>query len=372
MTQATIRVLEDDEGLLMGVRDILEIQGYAVLTATNGYEGLALMREAENPPDLIVSDIMMPGMDGYQFLETVRQNEEWTSIPFIFLTARGEKTDVRAGKMLGADDYVTKPFEAEDLVVCVASKLRRSREIGMIQSAQVAEIKQRILTILHHEFRTPLTYVVAYSDLLNREFDTLSMAEMREFLNGINSGAERLRRLIENFILLVELETGTAAETFLWRRQSITDMHTILAQAIAQARPFADERGVELDLLPVPPLPPVTGDAEYLKAAVTRLIDNGIKFNNKPDGRVEVSAQVSGREVWLQVADNGRGIPERELQTIFQIFYQIKRQLYEDQGAGAGLPIVRRIVQLHGGHVEVSSAFGQGSAFTICLPVVAQ
>lgn len=369
MDKARILVLEDDEGLLMGVRDMLQIEGHAVQTATNGQEGLEIMRYGDYPPDLIISDIMMPVMNGYQFLEAVREVEHWATIPFIFLTAKGEKQDVHAGKLMGADDYVIKPFEARDLVVAVQSKLRRQREISHAQNALIADVKQRILSILHHEFRTPLTYVVAYSDLLNREFETLTIDEMREFLKGVSSGAERLRRLVENFILLVELETGEAEQTFRWRRRQINDYEVLLAQSILQAQPFADESKVQIKLIPVPPLPPVVGDAEYLKAAITRLIDNAIKFSEKPEARVEVSAFSRDSEVCLCVADEGRGIPARELETIFEMFYQIDRQIHEDQGAGAGLPIIKRIAQLHQGRVEVWSELGRGSAFTFCLPV---
>ncbi|MCC7208104.1 MAG: HAMP domain-containing histidine kinase, partial [Anaerolineae bacterium] len=262
-----------------------------------------------------------------------------------------------------------KPFEARDLVVAVQSKLRRQREINHAQSAVIADVKQRILSILHHEFRTPLTYVVAYSDLLNREFETLDIDEMRDFLKGVSSGAERLRRLVENFILLVELETGEAEQTFRWRRRHINDYGVILAQAIAQAQPFADESKVALCLMPVPELPPIVGDAEYLKAAITRLVDNAIKFSEKPDAAVEISAFQRENEVCFCVADEGRGIPTRELETIFEMFYQVDRQIHEDQGAGAGLPIIKRISQLHRGHVEVWSELGRGSTFTLCVPV---
>src|SRR5438067_991075 len=120
---STLLVVEDDSALLEGLRDILELSGYTVLTARNGLEGLAVLQA--QVPDLIVSDINMPRMDGYQFYGRVRAQSEWVSVPFIFLTAKGEKTDVRQGKLLGADDYITKPFEEVDLLVAVQSKLNR-------------------------------------------------------------------------------------------------------------------------------------------------------------------------------------------------------------------------------------------------------
>src|SRR5260221_6564258 len=117
---ATILVVEDDTALLQGLRDILELSDYHVLTARNGVEGLAVLQN--RVPDLIVSDINMPRMDGYQFYGQVRARPDWVSVPFIFLTARSEKADVRHRKILGADDYITKPFEDADLLVSVRSK----------------------------------------------------------------------------------------------------------------------------------------------------------------------------------------------------------------------------------------------------------
>jgi two-component system, sensor histidine kinase and response regulator len=371
MNKATVLVVEDDHNLMQGIRDILELQEYHVLTASNGQDGLDIMHKHNRPPDLIVSDIMMPGMNGYEFFEAVRNEMRWTAIPFIFLTAKGEKADVRAGKSMGADDYVTKPFDAEDLLIAVEAKLRRHKELELINDSRVTEVKRSILTILNHEFRTPLTYVVAYADMLNRDADDLSYEEIKAFLRGVNAGADRLRRLIENFILLVELETGEAQRTYNWRQQRVTNYKDILSQATAQTAQMATEKGITLRLEPLPAdLPPVTVDVEYLKSGLLRLLDNAIKFTDGPDCAVTLAAYAEDGMVCLAVRDQGRGIPENELESIFEVFYQIDRDTYEDQGAGAGLPIVKRIAELHGGDVLVSSTPGEGSQFVMRLPVI--
>jgi two-component system, sensor histidine kinase and response regulator len=371
MSKATILVVEDDRNLMQGIRDILELQEYSVLTANNGLDGLDIMQKRPAPPDLIVSDIMMPGMNGYEFFEAVRNELRWTAIPFIFLTAKGEKADVRAGKSMGADDYVTKPFDAEDLLIAVDAKLRRRREIEMVNDSRITDVKRSILTILNHEFRTPLTYVVAYADMLNRDAADLSYDEIRTFLKGVNAGADRLRRLIENFILLVELETGEAQRTYGWRKQRVSNFKDLLSQALAAEGPYAAEKDVPLELAAdASDLPPVMADVEYLKAAVTRLIDNAIKFTDKAGCAVTLAAYAEDQAVCFSVSDQGRGIPSDELESIFEVFYQIDRERFEDQGAGAGLPIVKRIVEVHGGRIDVSSTPGQGSQFVIRLPAI--
>ena len=370
MSKSTILVVEDDVALLEGIRDILELDGYEVLTASSGVEGLQVLRELPAPPDLIVSDIMMPHMNGYQFFETVRSEARWVTVPFIFLTAKGEKADVRAGIGMGVDYYVTKPFDSEDLLIAVESRLRRARQLSAVSTTEIAELKRNILTILNHEFRTPLTYVVAYADMLSRDAEDLSAEEFASFLRGIQAGSDRLRRLIENFIFLVELETGEAIATYNWRKRRFSDFGPLLEAVVEQNQEGADDRKVEFVIDVPKDAPTVEGDREYLRSALGRLVENAIKFSKPEGGVVTLSARQRDNEVMLSVHDEGRGIPESEIKRIFEPFYQVDRERYEDQGAGSGLAIVRGIAELHGGRVEVESEPGKGSTFVIVLPVV--
>ncbi|MDL1902785.1 response regulator, partial [Anaerolineae bacterium CFX9] len=233
MVKANILVVEDEINLLEGIRTVLELDGYTVHTADNGETALQVLRQSAHLPDLIVSDIMMPHMDGIQLLKEVRKETAWVGVPFIFLTARSEKTDVQRGKQLGVDDYLIKPFEADDLLIAVESRLNRHRALTQAHQDQMSDLKRRILTILNHEFRTPLTFVVAYADLLNEQTgQNISNEDMLTFLRGINTGAVRLRRLIENFILLVEFETGDARAAYDLRAMTIHNIHVVLQKAV--------------------------------------------------------------------------------------------------------------------------------------------
>lgn len=363
---STVLVVEDDVSLMQGIRDILEIKGYKVLTADSGLAGINVMETSQAQPDLIVSDIMMPFMNGYEFFNEVRKEPRWMKIPFIFLTAKGEKADIRVGKALGAEDYITKPFEPDDLLVVVAARLKRSREIETMQTQEVGSVKRGILTILNHEFRTPLTYIVAYADMLNREPDELTYEEMKAFLGGINTGADRLRRLIENFMLLVELQTGEAQNTFSWRKCKFNNYDEILRQTVEYLQPVAEEKGVMLQVrYSYGALPSIIGDAEYLRTALIRLVDNGIKFSDKPNSCVYVSADARDGQLCFDVQDEGRGIPADKQKEIFEMFYQVNRQIYEDQGSGSGLAVVDRIAKMHDGGVSLESEVEVGSRFTL-------
>jgi signal transduction histidine kinase len=371
--KARLLVVEDEVNLLEGIRTVLELDGYDVVTAENGAQALDQLRTGHPLPELIVSDIMMPVMSGVELLTEVRKNPEWITIPFIFLTARSEKSDVQRGKQLGVDDYLIKPFDAPDLLIAVESRLNRIKAINSVASGAIVDLKQRILTILHHEFRTPLTFIVAYADMLNNaETYTLSNEEMLTFLKGVNSGAARLRRLIENFIQLVEMETGDARRNYEMRRTFIEDLPELLHEAALEVFTPEVKHTVAMDIEGT--LPAFLGDLHYLRSAIIHLLDNAIKFSpeDKPiviGARTAVLPRTGEPAVEIWVRDSGRGIDPVELNRIWESFYQIDRATFEDQGTGTGLAIVQAVAELHGGAVTVQSTLGAGSTFSLFLPL---
>jgi two-component system sensor histidine kinase VicK len=292
------------------------------------------------------------------------------TIPFIFLTAKGERSDVKMGKMVGVDDYLIKPFDADELLVAVDAKLRRIRAINDVHKGAISAVKRQIMTILNHEFRTPLTLVVAYSEML-KDYDINSMGEdeLLLFLREVNNGAERLRRLVENFILLVELQSGDTKNTYEWRKGEITDIadviHTAYAQALSPAK-----AGNRCNLSVPSGLQPIIGDREFLVVILRELLLNAVKFS-EPDDPIAVEAEVIGDQLHIRVIDNGRGIRQSELDMIWNSFYQINREQFEDQGAGSGLAIAQGLAKLHDGTIDVQSEFGKGSCFTLIVPTLA-
>jgi two-component system, sensor histidine kinase and response regulator len=366
MIKGTVLVVEDDIHLLSGIREILELGDYNVWTAQNGVQGLEKLEAADATPDVIVSDIMMPHMDGFTFLTEVREKDQWVNIPFIFLTAKGEKSDVQKGNLLGADVYLKKPFDAEDLLIAVKSRLDRFKGMERVHDDAVSQIKRRILITLNHELRTPLTLVVAYADLL-KDFDPDNMSdnELITFLRGVNSGATRLRRLIENFILLVEIEEGDAAKTFVWRKYPIESLKDI---AVDACRQILEQDANKVALTCQTDLPPVIADREFLTIIVRELVDNGVKFSGDKEG-VSVDIASVDDHIQITVADNGkRKIPADDLEKIWEPFYQIDREQYEDQGSGSGLAIVDGLVDIHGGSRSIVST-DQGTTVTVKIPL---
>jgi len=189
-------------------------------------------------------------------------------------------------------------------------------------------------------------------------------------MRGIQAGSDRLRRLVEDFILLVELQTGEAKQTYDRRCARVPDLSLLLHMAVERVRGQAEARRVRLTEDLRSRLPPVLADREYLLDAVLRLLDNAIKFSRKEGGTVTLRASAGGPGVRIEVVDDGVGMPSGQLAQIFDVFYQIDRAKQEQQGSGSGLAIAQSIVQLHGGAIRATSAPGEGSTFTIELPAV--
>lgn len=362
----TVLLVDDDPAILEGVVDLLEFYGYEVLTAGDGQSALDLM--GQRTPDLVISDIMMPEMDGFQFYEEVRKNPYWVAIPFIFLTARGQPVDVRRGQSMGADAYLIKPFEPEDLIIAIQARLKRVREIQAATQAHVEGMKQQLMNVFSHELRTPLTYIYGYVSLLQEGHTRLNPQMVDRMLDGVRKGADRLVNLVEDLILLVRIDSGVLKGE-LDERKAATDMGRVVGDAAESLALRAVERQINLDVQLQNGLQ-VSGIDLYLVDVFKRLIDNAIKFTPKQGGAITIRSGQDGDHAWVTVQDQGVGISRDDQKRIFERFVQINRAEQEQQGIGLGLSLARELTALHGGRIEVSSEPGQGSTFTVWLPLV--
>jgi two-component system sensor histidine kinase/response regulator len=338
---ATVLVVDDDPTILDSIADVLRVSGYNCLTAANGIEALQVMQQ--HAPDLIVADIMMPKMDGYQFYQAVRQNAVWVSIPFIFLSAKGEQSDIRYGYDMGADHYLTKPFELEDLLVAIRSRLRRISDIQAAAQTEVEETKQQLLNIFGHELRTPLTYIYGYLSLLHEGEEHLGEEAKDEILQAMHRGVDRMVKLVEDLLLIVYIDSG-AAEVEMSRYSQHVDLNLEIQRAVREHHKKAEARDIGISMV-VPYDLVVRGVSAYIQDVFARLIDNAIKFG-KPEGRVWIRAEPSGSFVKVSVRDDGVGIPPDKQKVIFERFHQIDRDRMEQQGVGLGLAIAERLVRL--------------------------
>lgn len=361
---ATILLVDDDYAILDSVSDLLRLSGYSVITAKNGAAALPLLDK--HLPDVVISDITMPEMNGYELFDAVRSNPAWAAVPFIFLTAKGQQKDFMTGQRMGVDGYVTKPFEPGDLLEAIETRLKRAHQLTSITETDLSRMKQEIITLFSHELRTPLTYIVGYVTLLedHRNSDPESMDDL---VDGVKRGADRLVSLVEDLMLMVRIDGGVVAAEISDRRKT-TSVSGVINEVMQQYQPAANQRRVNLyaeideDLM----LPCM---AYYVKDALARLVSNAVKFSKREGGDVAITVRREGDYGVISVEDNGIGIKPGQQRRLFERFRQLNRDVMEQQGIGLGLTIARSLARLHGGDIEVISEVGKGSNFMLRLPL---
>lgn len=370
--QATILFVEDNKDLRKNAALVLELEGYEVQVARDGREALDLL-EGGLVPDLIVSDIMMPRMDGYQFFEAVRQIPSLRAVPFIFLTARGSRRDISTGRMMGADDYLVKPFEPEDFLIAVENKLKRTADIRAHAAEGLNDARRMLIQILSHELRTPLTYVTGGFALLAEELEMQQEPgptdDIRVSLELIQSGTLRLNRLAEQMVLYSQLISGYIAQQ-IGELSDELELEFVVSDAVSLLGKYAETRQVTVDILATAPdaVTMVTGTKDLLTTAFSEIIRNAIQYSHE-GGQVEIVIERQDDRAVVVVADRGLGISKADLENIWNVMIQSDRDRNEQQGIGMGLPIARGIIEAHGGQIELHSVEGEGTQVTVRLPL---
>jgi signal transduction histidine kinase len=309
---------------------------------------------------------MMPELDGYGVLERLRQEPATKTTPFIFLTARTDRSDIRQGMDLGAEDYLTKPFAATELLATVRTQLKKRVTLEEISEQRLENLRDSIILSLPHELRTPLTSILGFSDILVTDAYIMEPSRIAELAQYINNAALRLYRLIENYLFYAQLEillTNTA------RIEAVRRVHTsdpgvfIQDQALQKAQQVGREADLligELDTATI------TIAEEYVKKIVEELVDNALKFS-EAGTTVHVSARADSNVYVICVTDQGRGMTPAQIARI-GAYMQFDRHVFEQQGSGLGLIITRRLVELHGGVLTIESVLNRQTAVYVTLP----
>lgn len=362
---ATILVVEDETHLREDIAEILAFKDYTVITAENGREGLDLARQYF--PDLIVSDIMMPELDGYGLLLALREDQNMASIPFIFLTARTDYADQRKGMSFGADDYLQKPFNPNDLLNSVKIRLEKQAELQRRAQDEVNSLRNSVVNMMPHELRTPLTGIIGYVDLLVNDFEAFDSRQVLQMLQTVQKSGYRLYHIIQNYLLFAQLEImGLDPE----RRALITEhrdqieanpVEIFTRVGYEKANHYNRASDLTLELAP--------GTVHILKNDLEKiaeeLIDNAFKFS-KRGNQVWVTGQAEGQGYQICIADQGWGMRPDQLKKIAGLT-QFDRHVHEQQGAGLGLTISRRLVEVYEGQFFIESEVDKGT--TVCILV---
>jgi len=356
-------VIEDDASLRELLSEVLSDAGYELLMAENGQTGLELARL--HLPKLILSDVMMPRLDGHGVLAALRSDPTTAHIPFIFLTTLNEKDQWRRAMNLGADDYINKPIQPDDLLHAIQSRLAKYAAAEKRTQDKLDELRRNVVYLLPHEFRTPLTSVLGYADLLIDSQNSLTPAEINEYALSIRRAGERLERLIENYLLYSELDLllADSEEAQALRQVWSSSTQYLITEAATQTAQQA-RRQTTLRLAVVDAR--VAMADPYLRKIVTELVDNALKFS-RSNQAVEVTGEIQGAFYQLTVLDHGSGMTAAQMEHI-GAYMQFDRKQREQQGAGMGLSLVKRLAELHNGLLELESTAHQFTRVIVKLP----
>jgi two-component system, sensor histidine kinase and response regulator len=353
-----ILIIDDEHDNCKLLCDILSAEGYDVLTAMDGMTGIQLAQETL--PDLIVSDVNMPDLGGYDVLKALRENPATLSIPFIFLSALGEMKDIRSGMVLGADDYLVKPFRMTDLLAAIRVRFEKRECINREAEERLNELRRNIAYALPHEFRTPLGVVLGYSHLLMEELDP-AQAEMIQFI--IHS-ANRLHNLSEKFWTYVETEILSASpgsKEALQKNRIENARPIIEATALEIARHFERESDLAFNL----PDASLQISEQHLGQIVNEVTHNAFKFS-EPGTEVMVAAYTHAGSYTIAVANVGRGMTAGQIARV-GAYMQFERLEHEQKGVGLGLTISRQLAELSGGTLNIQSVPNEQTIVTITL-----
>ncbi|MCB1142523.1 MAG: response regulator [Leptospiraceae bacterium] len=359
-----ILVVEDDSNIRNGIANFLKFENYSVQTAENGKIGFEIAKDIV--PDLIISDIMMPVMDGYDFLTSIRNHSALSHLPVLFLSAKSESSMIRSGMNLGADDYITKPFSFDELLSAIKTRLSRKETIQDKSQAKLKSIRSNLISLMPHEYYTPLNSILGFSEVLREEYDTLEKSEALEMISSIFSSGKRLQNLIENTLLYFWFTSATKSELDYDIEGEITSNCSEIIQDILHEESLIYERNSDLEINELIDCELSIREDHFAKIH-KELIINAIKFSN-PGTPITISSKRKDSNYLFTVEDRGRGFSDEQIKHIDE-FTQFNRKMYEQQGQGLGLFLTKKLVEIYKGNFHISSLLGMGTTVKITLPI---
>lgn len=363
----SILIVDDTPANLHVLAGMLRGRGYEVRPTTSGKFALEAARA--DAPDLVLLDINMPGIDGFEVCAALKANPALADIPVIFISAYDDTENKVRAFSLGGVDYVTKPFQEGEVAARVAThlELRRQRCRLAAQNAALAEaneVKSRFLGMAAHDLRSPLGAIYGFARLFMKgTLGPVADAQM-DVLRRVEQNCQRMLDLLEDLLDVNAIETGHLA-----LKPEPVSLRELLATAHGSAAMLARPKSITVRLDAPSSLPTLQADSHRLLQVLDNLLSNAVKFSPR-GATVSLRARLSGDTAEVSVVDEGPGIPPAERCKIFTDFGRTSvRPTGGERSTGLGLAIARRLVEAHGGRIWLDSEEGRGSTFSFSLPL---
>jgi signal transduction histidine kinase len=357
-------VVDDTPANLQLLTGMLKERGYKVRPVPSGK--LALQAAKNDPPDLILLDIMMPEMDGYEVCERLKADEKLREIPIIFISALNETMDKVRAFGVGGVDYVTKPFQFAEVAARVSTHLelqrqRRKLKENYEQLRRFEKLRDNLVNMIVHDLRSPLTGISGFLDLaLVLEKETLT----EDGLDYLQTAKRSTTAVIDMVSAVLDVSKMEAGEMKLHLAEC--DLARMAVDLMSGMQSLKEGREMVLDAPPAPVT--LVADGDLILRVIQNLLGNALKFTPS-DGRIRLSIEPDDNRVYVRVQDNGPGIPAEYRERIFEKFGQVEaRANRQKYSTGLGLTFCKLAVEAHGGSIGVESEVGKGSTFWFVLP----
>jgi two-component system, sensor histidine kinase and response regulator len=355
-TMARILIIDDNETMRLMIAECLQ-ENHEILTAEDGQAGAEIALTYK--PDLVICDLAMPNVNGFDVLRYFQRMEELAETPFIFLSGSADSPTVRQGMSLGADDFLLKPFSVIELLNVVKIQLEKRVRRQALTVKAIDELRLNITTALPHELRTSIMVIEGYAHLLLDDLPKIN-ADHQNMIEAIQDNAERLRHMSEKYLWYLKVQMSDSRHM---NNRHLQIDQTVRSTACAVAERMSRQSDLMLFLHPFR----TSIDQEYFTKIIEEIVENGFKFS-KSGMPVTVFGGQHADTYIICVTNSG---PEFTPQQIERIggFVQFERQVYEQQGTGLGLIIAKRLTEVCGGQLQIASIRSRTS-ISIVLPSV--
>lgn len=366
---SNILIVDDNPSNLAMLFNYLTRRGYKVLVADSGKTALTMANEVE--PDLILLDVIMPEMDGYTVCSEIKNNPKIKDVPVIFLSAVSSSEDKIKAFKSGGVDYITKPFNYEELAARVSAQLTIKHQKAKLEQfnkdlAVVNARKDRLFSIISHDIRSPLSTILGYSEIILEDLDELSNDEIKEYSYYINNVAKEINGLMSNLLDWSRLQLDRIDYT-----PEEIDLGKVVERVIGLFKQSAEIKRISLSST-INGDSQITADGNMLNTILRNLVSNAIKFTHS-GGEVVISSALRDNKTYISVKDTGIGISSNDLQDLFKMeMHKPKVGTNSEKGTGLGLLLCKEFVEKHGGALLVQSSPGKGSSFTFDLGNIPQ
>lgn len=368
-TANAVLVVDDVLMNLDVLSSVLERHDYIPLTATNGEKALEIAMQQR--PEVILLDINMPNMTGFEVCERLKADERTREIPVIFISALDDTDNIVRGFDVGGVDYITKPFQFREVIARVEGQLMLFRQKRQLQElrdrekqhfSMLDQMRRQFIGSATHDLKNPLFVIGGYVELLAGLPGVSKDPDAPDYLDSIRRGLEKMRSLVYDMLELLQLETNPELN------QKEISLADFLLSESDDLGATVQNRDLSFDVSIPQEEVTISIDSLQMARVLENLVSNAVKYT--PDGgRVVVSGYARDNSAVIEVQDTGLGIPEDSLPKLFIPFERVKNPDHlQRDGTGLGLSIVKAIVERHNGHIEVESTLGEGSTFRVILP----